>query len=154
MSKVIVLDSAIVGMVTNPKATPSALECNHWLQSIQSKGFIVVFPEIVDYEVRRELIRAGKIRGIRKLDELKALIIYLPITTEVMLKAAQLWAEARKRGKPTADSKALDGDVILAASAILVAEEGNEVIIATTNVGHLSQFVDARHWSEIESTME
>lgn len=44
---------------------------------------------------------------------------------------------------------ALDGDVILAAQALLVANEGNEVIIATTNVGHLSRFVDAREWQDI-----
>ena len=45
-----------------------------------------------------------------------------------------------------ADSNALDGDVILAAQAILEVNAGNEVVIATTNVGHLSQFVDAREW--------
>ncbi|NEQ67432.1 MAG: hypothetical protein F6K21_18370 [Symploca sp. SIO2D2] len=67
-----------------------------------------------------------------------------------MLKAAELWAQARNTGRPTADPKALDGDVILAAQAILVAEEGNEVIVATTNVGHLSQFIDAREWRLIQ----
>jgi len=105
-----------------------------------------MLPEIADYEVRRELLRASKVAGIRQLDQLKSLIIYLPITTQVMLKAAELWAEARRAGRPTADPNALDGDVILAAQAILVANEGNEIVIATTNVGHLSQFVDAREW--------
>jgi predicted nucleic acid-binding protein len=105
-----------------------------------------MLPEITDYEVRRELLRVGKVASIRRLDLLKAAITYRPITTEVMLKAAELWAEARKRGRPTADPKALNGDVILAAQATLVVEEGNEVIVATTNVGHLSQFVDAREW--------
>jgi predicted nucleic acid-binding protein len=109
-----------------------------------------MLPEIADYEVRRELLRAGKVAGIRRLDQLKATIAYRPITTEVMLKAAEFWAEARRRGRPTADPKALDGDVILAAQATLVADEGNEVIIATTNVGHLSQFVDAREWRLIQ----
>ena len=66
-----------------------------------------------------------------------------------MLKASQLWAEARNRGKLTANPEALDGDVILAAQALLVAEAGNEVIVATTNVKHLSQFVDAREWHKI-----
>lgn len=36
--------------------------------------------------------------------------------------------------------------MILAAQAILVGDLGHEVVIATTNVGHLSQFVDAREW--------
>ena len=39
--------------------------------------------------------------------------------------------------------------MILAAQAILLANQGNEVVIATTNVGHLSQFVDAREWRSI-----
>jgi hypothetical protein len=55
-----------------------------------------------------------------------------------MLLAAELWAQSRKAGKPTADPKALDGDVILAAQAKLLESGGNPVVIATTNVGHLS----------------
>ena len=61
-----------------------------------------------------------------------------------MLRAAELWADARRRGKPTADPKELDADVILAAQAI---EAG--AIVATENVGHLSRYVTARHWSAI-----
>ncbi|HEY9602808.1 MAG TPA: nucleic acid-binding protein [Allocoleopsis sp.] len=151
MSRIVLLDSGPLGMVTTPKAKPPIYqECKLWFNSLEPKGYTVVLPEIADYEVRRELLRAGKVAGIRRLDQLKAAITYYPITTEVMLKAAELWAEARKRGRPTADPKALDGDVILAAQAILVADEGHEVIIATTNVGHLSQFIDAREWQVIQ----
>jgi predicted nucleic acid-binding protein len=134
-------------MVTNPKAaSPIYQESKIWLNSLPLKGYTVMLPEIADYEVRRELLRAGKEIGIRRLDELKLQIPYRPLTTEVMLLAAELWADARKRGRPTADPNSLDGDVILAAQAILLESEGNEVIIATTNVAHLSQFVDAREW--------
>lgn len=145
------LDSGPLGIVTNPKAaSPLSQEGKVWLQSLPLKGYIVMLPEIADYEVRRELIRAGKAAGIRRLDELKSQIPYRPLTSEVMLLAAQLWADARRRGRPTAEANALDGDVILAAQAILEANQGHEVIIATTNVGHLSQFVDAREWRLIE----
>ncbi|MEG5033776.1 nucleic acid-binding protein [Microcoleus sp. AT3-D2] len=151
MSRIVLLDSGPLGIVTNPKATsPLYQEGKLWLQSLPQKGYIVMLPEIADYEVRRELIRAGKATGIRRLDELKSQIPYRPLTTEVMLLAAQLWADARMRGRPTAEANALDGDVILAAQAILEASEGNEVVIATTNVGHLSQFVDAREWRLIQ----
>jgi len=141
------LDSGPLGIVTNPKAaSPLSQEGKVWLQSLPLKGYIVMLPEIADYEVRRELIRAGRTAGIRRLDQLKSQIPYRPLTTEVMLLAAQLWADARNRGKPTADRNALDGDVIRAAQAIWEVNAGNEVVIATTNVGHLSQFVDAREW--------
>ncbi len=50
-----------------------------------------------------------------------------------------------------ADDSALDCDVILAAQALLVAEDGLEVIVATRNVGHLGRFVDARDWEMISS---
>lgn len=113
------LDSGPLGIVINPKAaSPLYQEGKLWLQSLPLKGYIVIVPEIADYEVRCELIRAGKTAGIRRVDQLKSQIPYRPLTTEVMLLAAQLWADARKRGKPTADSNALDGDVILAAQAI------------------------------------
>ena len=61
-----------------------------------------------------------------------------------------MWAESRQAKLPTADPKELDGDVILAAQGLLVGEGGEEVVIATTNVGHLSRFVDAREWQNIE----
>ena len=141
------LDSGPLGIVTNLKtASFLSQEGKVWLQSLPQKGYIVMLPEIADYEVRRELIRVGKTAGIERLDQLKSQIPYRPLTTEVMLLAAQLWADARNRGKPTADRNALDGDVILAAQAIWEVNAGNEVVIATTNVGHLSQFVDAREW--------
>lgn len=151
MSRIVILDSGPLGMATNPK-TSSAIcqECKLWLDDLPLKGYEVMLPEIADYEVRRELLRANKLAGIKRLDQLKSAITYRPITTEVMLKAAELWATTRKRGRPTADPKALDGDVILAAQATLVADEGNEVIVATTNVEHLSQFVDAREWRLIQ----
>ena len=147
MSRVVVLDSGPVGMVTNPKTTfTECQECKVWLDSLPLKGYEVILPEIADYEVQRELLRAGKFAGIQRLDQLKSAITYLPLTTEAMLLAAQLWAEARRAGKPTAHLKALDGDVILAAQAKLEENKGREVIVATTNLRHLSQFVDAREW--------
>ena len=66
-----------------------------------------------------------------------------------MLYVAKLWAEVRQSGQATADPKSLDGDVILAAQALLQAQQGYEVIVATTNVKHISRFVDARLWADI-----
>ena len=46
-------------------------------------------------------------------------------------------------------SGALDGDVILAAQAVLAKTEDDVAIVATENVGHLSRFVTAYVWWEI-----
>ncbi|MCG3125778.1 MAG: hypothetical protein CHACPFDD_00605 [Phycisphaerae bacterium] len=104
----------------------------------------ILLPEIADYELRRELIRAGKTKSVTRLDQIKEQLDYLPIDTPTMLRAANLWAEARRRGKATADKHALDGDVILAAQAQLATAD-----IATDNVGHLDQFVKTRHWRDM-----
>ena len=106
-------------------------------------------PEIIDYEVRRELIRAGRPRGINALDLLVVQLGRLPCSGAVLVEAADLWAEARHQGRPTADVKALDIDVILAATANLAANEGYDVVIATGNVGHLSRYSNAELWDKI-----
>jgi predicted nucleic acid-binding protein len=112
-------------------------------------GVRLFVPEIADYEVRRKLLHLGSSGGIRRLDQAKAGLVYAPLTTAVMLQAAELWAQARRAGQPTAAPDALDGDCILAAQALLAAGPGDMVTVATDNVGHLGQFVDAQPWELI-----
>lgn len=107
-------------------------------------------PEIADYEQRRELLRSGRRRSVERMDELAAMIGYLPITTTVMRRAARLWAQARNEGRPTASPESLDADVILAAQALVLEEESGEaVVVATTNPNHLSRYVAAEDWRDI-----
>lgn len=149
MTRLIMLDSGPLGMVTNPKAKGIPLACQQWLKSLLKQGEKVVIPEIADYEVRRELLRANLLKSLNRLDNLKQTLEYIPIQTDTMLLAANLWAEARQTGQPTADPKALDGDVILAAQARLLSNDTTEVIVATTNVGHLNRFIAAFDWQSI-----
>ena len=149
MSTIVLLDTGLLGLLTYPKASLEAGQCSQWLLSLSMKDFEAKVPEIADYELRRELLRMDKIDGIKRLDALKDILGYIPITTQMMLVAAEFWAQARKKGKPTADDKALDGDVILAAQARVIMDGGQNVVIATTNVGHLSRFVNAKEWKGI-----
>jgi len=149
MSKIILLDAGPLGLVTNPRSSPLNDACNQWMRTQLSKGVRVLIPEIADYEVRRELLRAGKQQGIAKLDAAKIKPGYLPITTPVMLQAAEFWAKARQLGRPAAADQALDADVILAAQAALLITDGHEVTVATNNVSHLALFVPAARWQDI-----
>jgi len=144
MSKRIMLDSGPLGRLAHPRPNP---EIAAWLTQLLSTNTMVIIPEIADYEVRRNLLLADLAKSVARLDQLIQVLTYRAITTPVMLKAAELWADTRKRGKATADLKELDGDVILAAQAL------HEIaIVATENVGHLSLFVEAKHWKDIVTT--
>ena len=136
-------------MLVHPSETGEPRECKTWLKQLVVRGASVYVPEIADYELRRELLRMKSAESIKRLDELKTRLHYAPITTAAMLKAAEHWATARSAGRPTADDKALDGDAILAAQSALLPQSGDTVVVATTNVGHLSQFIDARSWRDI-----
>jgi hypothetical protein len=149
MSLIVLLDAGPLGMITNPKSSPENEACKNWLASLAYTGVEVVIPEIADYEVRRELLRAGKDKGLGRLDALKGMLGYAPITTPVMQKAAAFWATARNMGRQSANDASLDADMILAAQAGAFVREGDETVIATTNVRHLALFASARIWREI-----
>jgi hypothetical protein len=61
-------------------------------------GDVVIIPGIADYEVRRELLRAGKLGSVQRLDELIPTLEYLPMDTGIIRPAAELWADSRIRG--------------------------------------------------------
>jgi predicted nucleic acid-binding protein len=147
VSQVIILDTGPLGLVTNPKLSAESNACAQWLQTHVTAGNRVIIPEIADYEVRRELLRANKMKGIARLEDLSRFLEYLPIKTIAMRQAAQFWAQARQQGQPTAGDKTIDGDMILVAQAMTLAVPN--VVIATTNVGHLSRFVAAELWQSI-----
>ena len=147
MSRTILLDSGLLGLITNPRASAAAAACGSWLVSAIGSGATVLVPEIADYEVRRELIRARRASGVARLDAFIEQVGFLPIETVAMRRAAAFWAEARQEGRPTAADPALDGDVILAAQAATL--DHADVIIATTNPGHLSRYTPAKLWTDI-----
>lgn len=112
VSRVVLLDAGPIGLVTNPKLSPQSAACNEWLQTLVKSGVRVILPEIADYEVRRELLRANKIKGVARLDKLAKLIEYLPITTAAMRQAALFWSQARQQGQPILQSHHLMGNAI------------------------------------------
>lgn len=140
----IMLDSGVLGGLAHPRPN---VDMARWFERILVDGAQVIVPEIADYEVRRSLLLEGLAKSLTRLDQLKAVLIYQPIDTDAMLTAAALWAQVRKQGRPTADPKALDGDVILVAQAL---QSG--ATVATDNVGHLATMVDARRWQDIQAT--
>lgn len=150
MSRALFLDTTPLGLVTQrPGYSPEVDAIRQWLRDLLSSGWTVYVAEIADYEARRELVRAGKATSLRRLDSLQSSLTYLPITIDAMRLAADLWAQALNKGWATADPKALDGDVILAAQALSLTPAPDSLVVATENVAHLSRYVTAAEWRNI-----
>lgn len=147
----LVLDTGVLGKLCHPKA-PKNRDAAFWLAGLlerEGQDYQVFIPEIADYELRRKLLhlikkgQASKV-SLQRLNELGDKLNYVPLSTAVFRRAAELWAEARAAGLPTAPPGSLDGDVLLAAQAEPV---GGTVV--TENMKHLSRFVSVRDWRQI-----
>ena len=155
MPQLIALDSSPLSLVTQRTGVVRADECRNWLEKHVARGARIMVAEIIDYELRRELLRAAKKSSVARLERLVShpQVLYAPLSTQVMRIAAKLWAETRQRGMPTADVLALDIDCILAAqtlaTALSLSIPDSDIVIATSNVSHLSRFVRAELWETI-----
>jgi predicted nucleic acid-binding protein len=118
---------------------------------MEAAGVEIFISTIVDYEVRRELIRIGAAAKLLNLDDLAVRFDRLDISAAAMVRAAEYWALVRRRGRPTAHPEALDADCILAGQSVMIGMPDNVVTIATNNVGHFGRFpgIDAREWTTI-----
>lgn len=137
----ILLDTSPLSKICHPRTSGNI---SPWLFGQLQAGSELIISEVADYELRRELLRIGSQAGVRRLDALQQTLKYAAITTATMRRAAELWAQARAQGKPTADPMALDCDVIIGAQAELL-----DAVVATENPRHLALFADARHWRDI-----
>jgi hypothetical protein len=72
MVNIILLDAGPLGLVTHPKGGEDARICKAWLEGQIREGTRVRIPAIADYEVRRELIRAGKTRRLPRGHKLRS----------------------------------------------------------------------------------
>jgi predicted nucleic acid-binding protein len=151
MARIVLLDSTPLGLAWRRRGHTRGDACRRWLDTIRLSGNVVVIPEIADFEIRRELIRRGARAGLILLDSLASRLAYDPLTTPIMRKAAEFWADVRRRGLPTADDQRLDADAILAAHAALIGNPGDTATIATSNPRHLARFpgIDAQDWPSI-----
>lgn len=139
------LDTGPLGLLAhNRPALRTPIQ--NWVLQELAAGSTIYVPEVADYEVRRELtrlIQAGQLPASRlhRRDQLAGLCAYLPVTTAMWRRAADLWADVRLAGLQTADPAALDADALIAAQAEAV---GGTVV--TGNPGHIGRWVPVRTW--------
>ncbi|BAZ08272.1 hypothetical protein NIES4071_00770 [Calothrix sp. NIES-4071] len=148
---ILLLDSYPLSLITNPSNQAEPIRCRSRIKQLLTHEILVAVPAIIHYELRRALICGNKTKGVENLDRIKQMgIVHVPITTEALNKAAELWAWARKTGQQTAHSDKIDIDVILAAQSIILAQDmGEHTVIATSNVSDLQRYTFAEKWEDV-----
>jgi predicted nucleic acid-binding protein len=153
MTLPLLLDSNILGQLVQPVAEKNRPMVTIMGRLFQDVRYQICFPEIADYEFRRKLLhlaqhphqaRKWAREALKVLDELVS-TDYVPITTETMRLAANLWAQTRISGQPRGSEEKLDADVILAAQAQQV---GGQIL--TTNEKHFKNIADLFDWRSFQ----
>jgi hypothetical protein len=154
---IVVIDNVPLRLLTNPNnKRKDVFNCLQWYNKLTRNRVLICLPAIIYYESRRQLLlnklNGKDFGGLERLDEFKSLktTFYQPITTEIIVKATELWAMSRKKNEATAHSEAIDADVILAATAITLASTGEHTIVATDNIHHIARYTPAKRWEEIK----
>ncbi|PSB41338.1 hypothetical protein [Chamaesiphon polymorphus] len=156
---IVFLDTNILGLISNENIDfDEGQQCQKWFSKLLARSVYFITSDVCDYEVRRGLISSSIIEGeiapgISSLDSLKSdgLLEFLPVSTKAFDLAADLWARASTSGQTTRDKKDIDFDIIISAQYQLLKDEypGQQVIVATTNLKHLSLFCEAAQWRDI-----
>jgi hypothetical protein len=154
---IVFLDSGVIGLLSNPNKRDRAIACEDWLYGLFAKGVYVVSSDICDYEVRRNLVLESmrsekRLQPLTSLDELHDFIDFLPVTSNVLVAASDIWATSRLQGQAMSNGASIDVDAIICAHWELLKEEfpSRYVVVATTNVRHLSRFTEAFEWQSIQ----
>jgi hypothetical protein len=159
---IIFLDSNILGLIDSGSNYEETLNCTEWFYRSYARGCSFTTSYFCLYEVRRGLLveqmsgkRAQGLLGLAKLEvdgfldfTEKEHNIDIKITLE---KAATLWAEASANGRSSRSEKDIDVDIIIAAQYQILVDQnpGQQVIVATKNLKHLSRFCNAANWQDI-----
>lgn len=139
MKKLIIPDSGPLGEITNAKLDKKV---EKWKNFIEKQEYYLRIAEINDYELRRNYLLEDLDKSLNRLNRYKQTKQFIPLNSEMLLVACELWAWSRSKGFPTSDSKRLDGDTILVAQALSQKDEFDQVIIVTNNLKHFVNFIE------------
>ena len=149
---IIILDSTPLGLLSKRAGHGEGDLCRAWVKQQVRAGARVYVPEIVVYELRRELLRLNASASLAMVEQFVRFEPdrLLVLNSSALTLAAELWAAVRRQGKPTADAAALDIDVILAAQVLTAGwDVQRDTVVATSNAKHVGLFVPAADWRTI-----
>jgi len=149
---IVFLDTGPLGAITNPSPKSQQVsQIKAWAQQMEAANHRLIVPAVADYEQRREHLLRGATASITELDNFINRVPgrYLPVTDSALKRAAQLWADMRKIGLPTADLLELDCDIVLASQVLDLGLAAGSFIVATGNIRHVQRLIACATWQNI-----
>lgn len=132
----LLIDAGPLGAIANLRHQQTTAKA---ISNLIKRGWAPVVPAPAYYEIRRELELQGLRNSIAALSSVMDSFQLLTPTRGHWTKAAGLWAESRRKGKPSGDPAKIDFDAIIAAMAI---DLGAAVL--TKNVRHFRDSFSVR----------
>lgn len=160
MTPFIILDTGPFGDIAHH--TP-CMDLIAWVTRVRRIGHVYI-PDVVEYEVRRSLLRLEDERTIESLNALdtyagvlgrgdpNGILGRLETARSTWIRAGEVWAEARLNRIPAKDDKFdLGADAIILAHARIQAENPEfDVWIATENLNHFKAiYTQSANWRDI-----
>ncbi len=104
-------------------------------------GAQIYFSAVVYYEIKRGLLHLGAAKQLQQLDEeFKNVLYWAPVSDATWDRAAHLWAECRRQGKPHDD----DGDLIIGSQAY-----GLGAVVVTRNTKDFTDLqISVENWED------
>ena len=100
------------------------------VRAAEERGDLLILSPLVEFEIRRGLLRRGAIRTTELVEELREDLDYRAFDEETWRFGAELWARAHDDGRPLPDA-----DVLIAAHSL---QHG--AVLVTANTQHFTYF--------------
>jgi tRNA(fMet)-specific endonuclease VapC len=126
----VLLDSDTLSEIIKGREVATLRQAQEYLGRLGRFQFSI----ITRYEILRGLKAKGAIRQIREFDELCQGSIVLPLSDEIVVRAADVFAGLRKQGAIIDD-----GDILIAATA-----QVHDLVLITNNLAHFRRIPDLR----------
>ena len=139
----LLLDTNVIARICHPR---QHRDVQVWFYAIVSRrppDHEILVSAISLYELQRALAGAGATASMEQFQRLSEHLQWLPVTSEVTQRAAELWSEIGR------ESVLSDADLVIAAQALL---EGAVLVTADKQLKVIGRRLglDVRDWAEID----
>lgn len=98
MARFVLLDGGPLGLAVCRRGMKNVDGLRSRLAELEMAGVSILIPAVIDYEVRRELVRVRAMAKLKRLADMRQRFVVLAISEAAWFRAAEFWALLRRMG--------------------------------------------------------